>query len=127
MSDIRDSFSTVQEKDTASANMQAVDDTMQVMNDTGRTYGNMSRQQLLNQINQVSFAVNDMQLYLDTHPNCQEGLRFMQRHLERRQRLLDLYAENYGPLTMDSMEMAGEDSWKWMKQPFPLKHEGGCR
>lgn len=116
MSDIRDNLSTMESKEDSAQTMQAM-----------HSSGNMSRQQLLNQINEVSFAINDMQLYLDTHPNCREGLRFMERHQEKRQRLLDIYARNYGPLTMDSMVMSDEDSWKWMQQPFPWQQEGGCR
>ena len=36
------------------------------------------RENLLNRINEVSFAVNDILLYLDTHPKCKEGLAFYQ-------------------------------------------------
>ena len=35
-----------------------------------------SRKELLNHINTVSFAVNDIQLYLDTHPDDEEALAF---------------------------------------------------
>lgn len=31
-----------------------------------------SRSALLHEIDKVSFAVNDLTLYLDTHPDCQE-------------------------------------------------------
>lgn len=33
-----------------------------------------SRKELLNHINTVSFAVDDIQLYLDTHPDDEEAL-----------------------------------------------------
>ena len=36
------------------------------------------RENLLNRINEVSFAVNDILLYLDTHPKCKEGFAFYQ-------------------------------------------------
>ena len=34
------------------------------------------RENLLSRINEVSFAVNDILLYLDTHPEC-KGLLFI--------------------------------------------------
>ena len=59
---------------------------------------NRSRCQLLGEINEVSFAVNDLHLYLDTHP-----------------------------LTIDSADLTDCDRWKWMEQPFPWEKEGACR
>ena len=35
----------------------------------------MSQKQLLQWINMVSFAVNDITLYLDTHPDEEEALK----------------------------------------------------
>ena len=35
-----------------------------------------SREHLLNTINEVSFAVDDMKLYLDTHPEDEKALLF---------------------------------------------------
>lgn len=92
-----------------------------------RTMQNMPECQLMKCINEVSFLVNDLQLYLDTHPDCQEGLRLMNRSLDRRERLLDIYAKKYGPLTMDSAGSSDEDQWKWMRQPFPWQQKGGNR
>ena len=37
---------------------------------------NHSREQLLNMVNEVSFAVDDIKLYLDTHPEDEEALAF---------------------------------------------------
>lgn len=87
----------------------------------------MSECQLMKQINEVSFAVNDLQLYLDTHPDCREGLRMMAGKLEQRRRLLGVYARKFGPLTLDSANLSDEDTWKWMQQPFPWQQKGGSR
>ena len=100
---------------------------MQAMNERVREAMTMSRQQLLNRINEVSFAVNDMQLYLDTHPDSRRALRYMERHQEERKALLNAYARRFGPLTMDSAVMSDDETWKWSQQPFPWQQEGGCR
>ena len=56
----------------------------------------------LQQINEVSFAVNDMLLYLDTHPEDQKALRYFSDISDRRNQLMAEYAEKYGPLTIDN-------------------------
>ena len=43
------------------------------MNNSQRN-SQMNRRQLMNHINQVSFAVDDVELYLDTHPCDTEAL-----------------------------------------------------
>ena len=35
-----------------------------------------AKEKLMNRINEVSFAVNDVLLYLDTHPCCEEAISF---------------------------------------------------
>ena len=40
-----------------------------------------SREQLMNTINQVSFAVDDIKLYLDTHPDDEKALEFFKEKL----------------------------------------------
>lgn len=88
---------------------------------------NRSGKQLLNRINQVSFAVDDLLLYLDTHPCDERALMLCRKMVKERKELLEEYAKNYGPLTIDSTDMSESESWKWMEQPFPWEREGGCR
>lgn len=82
---------------------------------------------LLNRINEVSFAVDDILLYLDTHPCDQEAIAYANEHIAERKKLMAEYAKMYGPLTvMDSLGQCG-DTWKWEQQPFPWEQEGVCR
>ena len=79
---------------------------------------------LLQQINEVSFAVNDMILYLDTHPEDERALRYFADVSDRRNKLMAEYAEKYGPLTIDDAAVSSESMWKWSQQPFPWEREG---
>lgn len=88
---------------------------------------NSSREMLLRRINEVSFAVNDIHLFLDTHPDCQEALEFFRRNLEARKEALAEYARLYGPLTIDTADDSCSRSWEWIEQPFPWEMKGGCR
>lgn len=82
----------------------------------------MNQQQLLQWINEVSFAVSDIILYLDTHPDDQEALAYFNHYSEMRKKGLKTYEEQYGPLTIDTATPSG--SWCWATQPWPW--EGGC-
>ena len=79
---------------------------------------------LLQQINEVSFAVNDMILYLDTHPEDEKALRYFAEASDRRNKLMAEYAEKYGPLTIDDAAVSSEKLWTWSQQPFPWEKEG---
>ena len=75
-----------------------------------------AKEKLMNRINEVSFAVNDVLLYLDTHPCCEEAISFYQECEQERQKLLKEYAQCYGPLTVDAALESGGDTWKWRKK-----------
>ena len=45
-----------------------------------------AKEKLMNRINEVSFAVNDVLLYLDTHPCCEEAISFYQECEQERQK-----------------------------------------
>lgn len=81
----------------------------------------MNRSQLLHFIDIVSFQVIEAQLFLDTHPDDVEALEYFQYYIELRQKSLKIYAEKYGPLTIDSA--TPDNYWKWVKEPWPW--EGG--
>ena len=85
----------------------------------------MNRKELLSHINQVSLAVNEVQLYLDTHPCDAEALAYLKDYSRQRSHALKEYAENYGPLTIDSADASCEDRWNWINEPWPWQ-EGGC-
>ena len=79
----------------------------------------MTRQQYLQRINEVSFAVNDIVLYLDTHPEDTQALEYFQEHVATRNCLFTEYACAYGPLTMDTADDTASSSWSWVLQPWP--------
>ena len=86
----------------------------------------LSREQLMNKLTAVSFAVNDLTLYLDTHPNCENGLKLFYQLLEQRMKLLAEYAKEYYPLTQTSMITGNcnKDVYGWTEGPAPW--EGAC-
>ena len=83
------------------------------------------RKELLNYINQVSFAVDDVKLYLDTHPCDEEALSYFQEYSRLRGQALKEYASYYGPLIVDTAYSSCSDRWNWINEPWPWQ-EGGC-
>lgn len=83
-----------------------------------------AREQLLNTINQVSFAVDDIKLYLDTHPEDEKALEFFREKVMIRNEALKEYAAHYGPLTIDTGDDTCSRQWDWVMQPWPW--EGVC-
>ena len=81
------------------------------------------KKELLEWINIVSFAVDDVKLFLDTHPNCPEALEFFDEFKKQRVQALKEYAKYYGPLTLDTANTP-MDCWKWINEPWPWQ-EGG--
>ena len=76
-----------------------------------------SREQLLNTINEVSFAVDDIKLYLDTHPEDEKALEFFKEKVMVRNEALKEYAAQYGPLTIDTGDDACSRQWDWVLEP----------
>lgn len=76
------------------------------------------KKELLEWINIVSFAVDDVKLFLDTHPNCTEALEFFDEFKKQRVQALKEYAKYYGPLTLDTATTQ-MDYWKWINDPWP--------
>ena len=87
---------------------------------------NQQKEMLLKKINEVSFAVDDILLFLDTHPDCQEALDFYHKNVSARKEALAEYARLYGPLTIDTADDGCSRSWDWIRQPFPWEEKGGC-
>ena len=92
------------------------------MNEARRT-----RKEMLDWINVVSFAVDDVKLFLDSHPDCPEALSYFQEMKEQRNQALKEYAGCFGPLTIDTASPVcqNDEKWKWVSEPWPWQ-EGGC-
>lgn len=84
------------------------------------------KETLLEQINKISFAVNDLTLYLDTHPDCQKGTKLFYDLIKKRLDLLTEFSDKYYPLTQFSMgiEPYNTSDFNWSEEAAPW--EGGC-
>ena len=88
----------------------------------------MSQVQLWNHINEISFAINDIQLYLDTHPQDSAALAYACEKIKMRKSAKESYAKRFGPLTVDCVAEIDSNCWLWITQPWPWEAtvKGGC-
>lgn len=80
--------------------------------------------QLLQTIDAASFAVNDINLYLDTHPDDMQALDYYKMYREIREKAIMDYTQYFGPLTAD-MAIIG-DTWTWIDKPWPWEGNEVC-
>lgn len=84
------------------------------------------REELMTSIHAVSFALTDLTLYLDTHPDCPNGTELFHRLLKERLTLLADFSARFYPLTQLSIETGGADPSRYSWQEGPMPWEGGC-
>ena len=77
---------------------------------------------LMKRINMLSFAVDEAVLFLDTHPDDREALRYYHEMNAQRQKAVAEYTAEYGPLTAGSVTNA--ERWTWVDCPWPWQKEG---
>lgn len=76
------------------------------------------RKKMLSEIGQVSFAMTELNLYLDTHPFDQMAIDKFQKYSSKRNKLLSEYTQLYGPLIIDTQNTNSRE-WKWATQNWP--------
>jgi spore coat protein JB len=81
-----------------------------------------NRKVLLELIDQYSFMLDDICLYLDTHPNCPHGLSEYNKYKTLRMEAVEDYTDAYGPLCKYNADVCND--WNYINQPWPW--EGGC-
>ncbi len=75
----------------------------------------MNREELAMQIKAYQFAVTDIALYLDTHPEDERALCLHREYTRRLKDLRDKYQKVYGPLTIEYPC----NKWRWLEEPWP--------
>lgn len=75
----------------------------------------MRRQEMIDQIKSLDFAIIELGLYLDTHPDDQKALCMHREYCKQAKDLKDKYQKMYGPLTI----FYPCNKWRWLEQPWP--------
>lgn len=77
---------------------------------------------LLRKVYETGFALDDILLYLDTHPTDRDAMNYYRYAQRANQEAVRAFEQVYGPLTINQVE---SDDWSWINNPWPW--EGGNR
>ena len=78
----------------------------------------------LSELMALDFAVKELNLYLDTHPQDQEALGLYASYIKLAKEGREKYTAKYGPL--DSAELVLEDGYTWLNDPWPWELGGNA-
>lgn len=75
----------------------------------------IQKKELLMQIKSLNFAVIELSLYLDTHPDDQRALCLHRKYTNELKELKDKFQKIYGPLSF----YFPCNKWRWLEEPWP--------
>ena len=76
---------------------------------------NMTRETLMNQIKSYQFAIIEIALFLDTHPDDERAICLHRKYSRELKDLKDKYQKVYGPLSINYPC----NKWRWLEEPWP--------
>ena len=82
---------------------------------------NNGKCEALQAVNEAAFVLQELVLYLDTHPTCTSGLARYQQARECYRQAVENYVLQYGPLQIDHVQP--DCSWQWVQTPWPWEME----
>lgn len=84
-------------------------------------YSDMSKDVLKKKIQELGFVLDDVGLFLDTHPTNQMALDFFRETQESYSEAVAEYEMKYGPLSVYYVNT--DVGWTWTQGPWPWELE----
>ncbi len=78
------------------------------------------REMLLKKLSTYQFAVLDLQLFLDSHPNDSATLEKMNLYKLKAEKIKQEYEEEFEPL---QKTVTQGNNWSWITGPWPWESE----
>lgn len=82
---------------------------------------NYDKNMMLRRLSSIHFALVELNLFLDTHPDNCEALKAFQSYSEKFNMLLKDYQERFGPIV--ARDNADNTEWDWIKGPWPWESD----
>lgn len=79
------------------------------------------QEEMLLRVQQYGFMTDDLRLYLNTHPDCEEALCLLRRYIGLECEAKRAYEQAYGSLTLGAV--ASQDEYDWIQEPWPWQAE----
>ena len=81
---------------------------------------NREKECALKKLMAYDFMQNELNLFLDTHPNNKQALRKFNEISQKALALRKEYEKNFGALTVNSVDSTEE--WTWINSPWPWEN-----
>ena len=81
------------------------------------------RATLMHQLQAVDFALDEMGLFLNTHPGEKEALSIYSKFLKIREQVRNEYIKKFGPIIAEDYQ--GGPTWDWVHNPWPWDKDWG--
>lgn len=75
-------------------------------------------------IDAYDFAILEMGLYLDTHPDDEEAMKTRAAYMQKRCELIEEYEKCFGPYIVTQNDVTG-DRWTWVDNLWPWDYMKG--
>ena len=85
--------------------------------------GNAVPKTPLSELQALCFVINELGLYLDTHPEDTEAFQLYQRYAELEKEGRKRYEAQFGPLTQKAT--AADSRYSWVDNPWPWSGKEG--
>ncbi len=80
------------------------------------------KEQLKKQIDALDFAIYEMVLFLDTHPNDRSAMAAFQEYKQRRKNAIKEYEAAFGPYIKRIDNVPPGNRWSWINSPWPWEN-----
>lgn len=72
----------------------------------------------------MDFAILEMEIFLDTHPNDMRALKVREQYQAKRRELVDQYERTFGPYVVTTDDVENTTHWTWIDDPWPWDYTG---
>lgn len=79
------------------------------------------REMMLKKVQAACFALQDIKLFLDTHPTDRAALECYSKYQKIYMMLLKEFEEKFGALTAEMVDTT--KGWTWVQDPWPWELE----
>ena len=81
------------------------------------------RAKMRNKIYQLDFALHELNLFLDSHPENKKAMELLAQYRKWRQDAINDYEQRFGDYIVNVSDVKAETPWGWIKGPWPWEYD----
>lgn len=83
-----------------------------------------NKAKLIRYIDALDFALYEMILFLDTHPDDRRALAAFENYRQKRKAAIREYESRFGNYVRKAIDVKPDGSWEWAEGPWPWEYKG---